>query len=126
MDLVEWRVPTSKPHTRLSSYHLDDEGRRVEHTIGTLVHGPPRRLVFRWVQDGRRVDVALDEAPDGTFGGLLEYPGSPGWGPDRVVASLGNVDPHHWEVELTCKSVHGFDPWEMTIYAAALKARDKT
>lgn len=106
------------PHVRLSSYHFGPSGERIEHDIGTLVLGPPRRFVFRFVEENRRTDIALDEMPDGTFGGLLEYPGSPGWGPDRLVATVGSVGERMWELDVSGKSVHGLDQWQMTLHAA--------
>jgi hypothetical protein len=113
----------SVPHIRLGSYHFDPSGIRVEHTLGTLVLGPPRRFVFRWIEEGRKMDLALDEMLDGTFGGLLEYPGSPGWGPDRAVASVGTTGAHRWELDVSGKSVHGLEQWDFTIFAIALKPR---
>jgi hypothetical protein len=109
------------PRVRLSSYHIGPSGERVEHDVGTLVLGPPRRFVFRFVEENRRTEIAVDEMADGTFGGLLEYPGSPGWGPDRLVVTVGSTGERTWELDVSGKSVHGFDQWQMILYATEIE-----
>ncbi len=105
-------------HRRLDSYHHDEREVVVNHDLGTFDPGPPRRLVFRWLEHGQRQTLALQETADGTFRGQLEYVGSEGWGPDALVASVATKSADEWEITIT-----GTPPEEDAAYVYTVYAR---
>ena len=104
-------------HIKLDSHHLGTHGRPIDHQVGTLKLGPPRRFLFRWVdEDGYKTELVLDEESDGTFRAVFEYPDLPGAGPDVALASVGTAGPEQWEIEVS--GIHEGKPYDFTIEAA--------
>jgi hypothetical protein len=103
------------PSIHLDSYHDDSRGRQINHDVGVLKVGPPRRFLFRYREDGCDTELAIDEKPDGTFHAVFTYPPNHEQR-DLAIAAIGQTAAGEWEVDVS-GMYHG-KLYDFTIHAA--------